>query len=383
MVQKPYVPHLTNSGRSWLEPQRICQEATTAVRDCRSSGQKRLIRGGCLESCHTAPLRPQWFPEARCTAYLRAMTLPTLFGKQRGKLLITGASGFIGGNLAIRASSNWDVYATYHQSAVTLKNVQRLLPMDVTNTKSVRSLFHDISPNVVVHCAALANMNYCADHPDLAQKINVLGTANIASMCQEVGSQLIYLSTDMVFDGARGFYSEDDIPNPICVYGKTKFAGEKVVLSHSCDRSIIRVAWTLGVSTNESISFAEKMIARLQREIPVFLFTDEYRSPIYITSLCDAILKIAERQETSIFNLGGTDKISRYEFGLLVADIFGFRRDLVVGTTTKAFGFRDKRPQDCSLDSRRAANTLLTQVPLSVGLMEMARLYADASRFSP
>jgi dTDP-4-dehydrorhamnose reductase len=144
-------------------------------------------------------------------------------------------------------------------------------------------------------------MDYCADHVDLALAVNVKGTENVAVASEEIGARVIYVSTDLVFDGVGRFYSEEDKPNPICIYGKTKSAGEEVVSSLNTDYCIVRAAWTFGRSVDTSQCFAERMIDKLRKATPITLFTDEYRTPIYVTSLCDAILELARRRDTGIY----------------------------------------------------------------------------------
>jgi dTDP-4-dehydrorhamnose reductase len=247
--------------------------------------------------------------------------------------------------------------------------------LDVTNIDSVRSIFYEFLPSVVVHCAAISSMEYCANYPELANEVNVIGSRNIYLVCNEIAARVIYLSTDLVFNGFRGNYEEKDAPDPICVYGRTKFDGEKAILSFGTGQCIVRVALTFGFSSNLSKCFTESLINKLQEGTQVNLFMDEYRSPIYVDSLCKAILDIADRRETGTFHLGGPDRINRYDFGLLAAGVFGFDKDLIVGTTIGAFGFRDPRPKDCSLNSYRAASTFLSQIPLRKSFTEMAALY--------
>jgi dTDP-4-dehydrorhamnose reductase len=277
--------------------------------------------------------------------------------------------------LAVRGSSLWNVCGTFLNNEIELKNVCTIRKLDVTDIDAVRSIFYEFLPSVVVHCAAISSMEYCATHPDLANEVNVIGSKNISLVCKEIDSRVIYLSTDMVFDGFCGNYKEEDTPNPICVYGSTKLAGEEAILSFGAGQCIVRIALTFGFSSTLSRCFTESLIDKLQAGTQVSLFTDEYRSPIYVDSLCNAILDMVDRRETGTFHLGGPDRINRYEFGLLAADVFGCDRDLIVATTVGAFGFRDRRPKDCSLNSQRAGGTFLPQIPLRKSLSDMAALY--------
>jgi dTDP-4-dehydrorhamnose reductase len=280
-------------------------------------------------------------------------------------LLITGGGGFIGGHLALRACSDWKVFATYHRKKDPAMRAIRLLPIELTDLESVRSAFRYSSPTVVVHSGAITNMDYCYEHADLAMAVNTKGTENIATACEETGAHMIYISTDLVFDGTGSYYKEEDQPNPICIYGQTKLAGEKAMLSKSSSNCIVRTAWTYGKSVNASRCFAERMIETMSLGTMVTLFTDEYRTPIYVTNLCNAILGLARRHITGTFHLAGAQRISRYEFGLLTAGAFGFDSKLISKATIDSYGFKDFRPRDCSLSNRKAIDSLLLK-PLSI-----------------
>ena len=293
--------------------------------------------------------------------------------KQGSAILITGASGFVGGNLALRAARHWRVYATYNHNPLDLAHAHEVLFLDVTNRESVLSAIRRISPIVVVHCAAITSVDYCADHAEVAWEVNVKGTEHVAVASKEINARLVYVSTDLVFDGASSLYRENDNPRPICTYGQTKLEGERIVASVNADSCIARAAWTYGRSVNKSQCFAERMIAKLRQGTHVQLFIDEYRSPIYINSLCDAILELARSCNTGVYQLAGPGRVSRLEFGLLAADVFRLAKSLISGISIEAFGGRDKRPRDCSMSNEKAAGTLSTPfLSISAGLRDMA-----------
>lgn len=290
----------------------------------------------------------------------------------KNKILITGASGFLGGNLAIHAARQWRVYATYNNTPIPFSDLYKTQMLDVTDRASVVSVIHSISPMVIVHCAAITNMNYCAEHPEEAFKVNVKGSENIAMAAKEIGARLLYISTDLVFDGDRSFYDEEDHPSPICEYGRTKLAGEQIVSSHNANSCIVRSALAFGRSKNSSRCFTERMIEKLRHGHHVQLFADEYRTPIYIHNLCDALLELACLRNTGVYNLAGSERISRHDFGLLAAEIFGLDNSLIHKISISEFKFKDKRPEDCSMSNKKAARLLSTSFyNAKTGLREM------------
>lgn len=271
-------------------------------------------------------------------------------------LLITGGTGLLGGHLVERAMSGWDVYSTFFRSVppagTTFAKAARL---DVKNGKEVQALFSEISPSVIIHTAAMTGMDMCALNKREAWETNVEGTEHLVTAAERVNARLVYLSTDLVFQGDAGNYSESDSASPACYYGETKLEGEKVISEISSNYCIARIALSYGWSVTSSLCFAEVMADKLSRGEEVRLFTDEFRSPVYIPNLCDALLEIAARNDVQgVIHLAGPERLSRFQFGIALCEAFGFDKDLIVPCLIEDFPFRDNRPKDCSLVSERA-----------------------------
>ena len=163
------------------------------------------------------------------------------------RLLVTGASGLLGFNLALRESAHRDVTGiTYSQGLIDTPF--KTLSVDLTNTEVVNRLFDSIQPEGVIHCAAMANIDTCEKQPYEAERINSEVPGEIARICKKNGIRLVHLSTDAVFDGSRGGYLETDTPNPLSVYARTKLDGEHAVLDANPDAVVARVnfyGWSL------------------------------------------------------------------------------------------------------------------------------------------
>ncbi|MGA1824708.1 MAG: SDR family oxidoreductase [bacterium] len=288
-------------------------------------------------------------------------------------LLITGGSGFLGGNLAAMAFPCWETYATYCHSPMSYGRFKGIYPLDITDKEAVKKIIFTISPRVIIHTAALSKFDACAENRTIAWEVNVEGTRNIALAARQTNSRMIYISTDLVFGGDRGYYAEHDIPDPICYYGATKLAGEQAISSLCSNYCIVRTALIYGRSANSSRCFTETMIDHLQKGKMLRLFVDEYRSPIYSTNLCALLLELAARDELQgIYHLCGPERVGRFDFGIKLAEVFGFDAQYIVGTSVHNGTFKDKRPKDCSMHNKKASRFLQTKcMDIKDGLLHM------------
>ncbi|MFC1849710.1 SDR family oxidoreductase [candidate division CSSED10-310 bacterium] len=293
--------------------------------------------------------------------------------RDKKTVLITGASGYIGGNLAYFMSEVGDIYRTFHTSPL---RTGQAIPLNITDKNEVNRVIQDRCPDLIIHTAAITNANQCAAQPQLAWDVNVSGTENIARAAQGVEARLIYLSTDLVFGGHSSFYAEEDIPTPICYYGKSKLAGEHVARKLCSRCCILRLALAYGWSATSSTCFTEKIIETLRRSEKINLFNDEFRTPVYITDVCQIITAIASTENhQDLYHVSGTERLSRYQFGLRLAAIFNFNQNLINPISVSDFDFQDERPRDCSLNSEKIKQFLSLNIrSVDQGLHDMASL---------
>lgn len=299
-----------------------------------------------------------------------------------GPILITGVTGFLGAALARIASLRHKTYGICRQTQGAPDHGQySAVRVDIRDKERVRQVVSQIAPVAIIHCAALTEVDFCAANPATASDVNVHGTENVALAAAPLGAKFIYVSTDLVFRGDQGRYTEEDIPHPICVYGKTKYEGERIV-SSICDNYCIgRAALVFGLGYSRRTCFAERLIWNLQKGHHVQLFRDEFRSPIYLPSLCEALLELATGPLTGIYHLCGPERVSRLKFGLRLAEIFGFRQDLIEATSRETHLFIDPRPPDCSLSYLKARRDLRTIFQsLTDSLQMMHTLYLRSNR---
>lgn len=266
-------------------------------------------------------------------------------------ILIIGGSGFVGANLACMAQGRWKVYLTHHHSDVSQNVPGEKYKQDITNLEQICELVNRIRPAAIINTAAISNANQCVKDKDAAWALNVEGARNLAMTANMFSAKLVHISTDLVYDGAGSIYSEDDPAHPTCYYGQTKLESEKAVLDTCPDSCIARSALVYGWNINNKKCFTESLIDSLSRGDSIRLFTNEYRSPVYVRDLCEVLLKMAfDRDLTGVFNVGGAERISRYDFGIKLAEIFQLESALIEPTLIDQKMFMDHRPEDCSMD---------------------------------
>lgn len=280
------------------------------------------------------------------------------------KLLITGASGLFGSKLAeIAALKGFEVYSGYNQD---LPVYGFPVKFDISDRNMVKSAFSKVNPDVVVHAATLTDVDKCEVNKEFAWKINVEGTKNIVEAAKKSGTYFIYISTDYVFNGEKGFYNENDVPDPINFYGLTKLNAEELVKSLLESCCIVRPSVIYGsVPATGKVNFALWLIQRLSKAERVRVVTDQYNSPTLNTSLAEMTIELINRRLTGFFHLSGATRISRYDFGARLAEVFGFDRCLIDPVSSTSFNWPAKRPADSSLDTSKAVK-MLSNKPLEI-----------------
>jgi dTDP-4-dehydrorhamnose reductase len=269
------------------------------------------------------------------------------------KLLLTGAGGFLGYNFLQLQLSHWQVYAITHQRIVSHKDIQKV-DCDLTDFASVKNVFRQIKPDAVLHFAALSNADFCENNPGLSHRINVESTNLIAGLCAEVNISFLFTSTDLVFDGTKGNYEENVSVNPVSLYGRQKAEAEKNIMEIYAEACILRLPLMFGYGGQYAQSFMQPILKKLEMGESLNLFTDEYRSIVGGRSAAQGILLALENIWKGIFHLGGKEKISRYDFGIMMCEVFGLNQSLIIPTLQKVIKLPAPRPPDVSLNSEKA-----------------------------
>jgi dTDP-4-dehydrorhamnose reductase len=279
------------------------------------------------------------------------------------KLLITGASGLYGSKLAkVAVERNHEVYSCDVQESQVCGN---FVKFDVSNKELVNEAFKRVKPDVVVHAATLTDVDNCELNKEFAWKINVEGTRNIVESAKNKGSFLIYISTDYVFNGEKGWYTELDKPDPINHYGLTKLKAEELVKAQD-EYFIARPSVIYGSTPAAGkVNFALWLIETLRRGEHAKIVTDQWNTPTLNSNVAEMTLEAAERRLTGTFHLCGATRVSRFQFAQLIAETFGLEKNLIDPVLSSQFKWPAKRPMDSSLDTAKARQTLKNK-PLEI-----------------
>lgn len=287
------------------------------------------------------------------------------------RILITGASGLLGSKVAeLAAGAGHDVYSGYLTHAPSHGIPIKL---DVRDEASLRKAFERYRPEVVIHAAALTDVDKCEIERGLAWEINVGGTRNVARLSREYGAFLIYISTDYVFRGDRGMYREEDERGPVNYYGLTKLEGEDEVMRSAGEYCIVRPSVIYGARpASGKANFALWVLGKLGKGEEVDVAADQWASPTLSSNLAEMVLEVAERRLSGIYHLAGATRASRYDFAKMLARAFGLDERLVRPTTMDKIGWVARRPRDSSLDVSKAMRDLRNKpLPLDIAVMKL------------
>ncbi len=266
------------------------------------------------------------------------------------RIFITGGSGLLGSKIAeIALEREYGVYAGYCHNK---PEFGELLKLDLAKDTDLEVIYK-IRPEIIIHTAALTNVDECEANKGSAYEINVEGTKRVAEVAKKLGAFLVYVSSDYVFSGDKGMYKEDDEPNPVGYYGYTKLLGEKY-----CD-CIARPCVIYGDKpASGKVNFTLWLIDKLRNREEVKIVTDQFITPTLNTSLARMLLEIAERELKGVFHLAGATRTSRYDFALRIADKFELDENLIIPSRMEEMRWVASRPKDSSLDTSKALRYL-------------------------
>ena len=262
--------------------------------------------------------------------------------------LVSGASGSLGWALAEVLAPSCKLYGTYHLHRSVPPGVEGVR-LDLGKAASIREVLNRTAPDVVIHLAALTDPDKCEENRRLAIRINYEATSEIARISREMRCKVVFTSTDLVFDGSRGDYGEEDDPNPLSVYGMSKLRAEQAVLDHCEHGVVLRSSLIYGTGSPTSKTFLTSVAERLSRGQPVKLFTDQRRNPILAEDLARAIVSVLECDLSGLYHVGGPERLTRFQFGQKVCAAMGYDEALLVPIRMGDFPYRAKRPLDSTL----------------------------------
>jgi dTDP-4-dehydrorhamnose reductase len=261
------------------------------------------------------------------------------------RILVTGAGGLLGSKLVTRARRYFDVVSTYRTESLFPNSVR----MDITKQAEVRRVFNSFKPGVVIHAAAETNVDRCELDKERAWRVNVRGTKNIVDMSNVIGAWMLYVSTDYVFSGEQGLYTERDDTNPVNHYGSTKLEGERYIIRHCRDYAIARTSVLYAHHPSKS-NFAKWVIKTLGEDEPISVVDDHYNSPTLASNLAEAILEMIQKNLVGLYHTAGSGRINRFDFALQIAKTFDLDSNLIKPVRMSELGaWLAMRPRDSSL----------------------------------
>ncbi|MCG6537015.1 MAG: SDR family oxidoreductase, partial [Syntrophales bacterium LBB04] len=267
--------------------------------------------------------------------------------KHNQKMLITGVSGLLGNNLAQYFEKKCDVIGLYNEHPVLIRGI-RTDKCNLSSADSISKIINNFNPAIIIHCASLTNVDICEIYPDRTRLINVDSTKTLVDSITDSDTCFIYISTDSVYDGIKGIFSENDSINPLNIYGKSKLEGELIVQGRR--KSLVLRTNLFGWNIQDKKSLAEWILDELTNKQTINGFQDAIFSTIYTMELARIIDMTIQKGLTGVYNCGSSDICSKYEFALKIAERFCLDKSLIRPISLDDFQFKAKRGKNLSLD---------------------------------
>ncbi|MCK4320995.1 SDR family oxidoreductase [candidate division WOR-3 bacterium] len=272
------------------------------------------------------------------------------------RILIVGASGFIGYHLFEEFSKHHQVLGTFYNHPAS-----DFIHLDVKDKVEIDEVLTSFLPDVIIYPAANPNVEYCETHPEETWEVNVKGTANTLEIAKKIKAKFIFFSSDYIFDGKEGPYLEEDNPNPINVYGRQKLASEELIKESLMDYLIIRTTVVFGWERNRK-NFIMQMIHALKNGETMEVPEDQVGTPTYVKNLCLATRELIEKDKTGFYNISGKDLIDRYNFARIAATIFSLNENLLIPVSLSEFREGVPIPIKAGLKIEKAQYELETEL---------------------
>lgn len=257
------------------------------------------------------------------------------------KYLVIGGSGVIGYKIVefLKKNEN-DVEFTFKTNN---ELIPKGIPLDITNFESTQKIIERIKPNIVIHTAAISNVDFCETNKKMAELVNVEGTRNIVNACKKINSKIVFVSTSFVFNGKKKFIEEDET-SPSTFYGITKFKGEQIVqkskLSHLILRTDQPYCW---IEKNQHTNSVLRVLQSLKENKIHEEVTDWSNVPTYVPDFVDALYELLKLKQEGIFHVTGPDYLNRFEWAKITAKIFNLNKNLIKPISSETLGLATKR----------------------------------------
>ena len=303
------------------------------------------------------------------------------------RVLVVGSNGLLGqkvSELLVRGSAHHVTVSSVEEKPARKFSSAQYIRLDITSSKEVKNVVSGLEPDVIINCAAMTNVDACETEREQAWRINVEAVEHLIEAARRVGARVLHVSSDYVFDGKSGPYNEDARPEPISYYGKSKLASENALRSSGIDYLIARTMILYGYAPGVKQNFALWLIQALEKGQAVRIVDDQYGNPTLADDLAHVLVSAIELERTGIYNVAGRDIVSRYEFALTLARVFGFEQRLVVPISTESLSQPAARPLKSGLITLKAEVELgFRPSTVEEGLLILKRQLSRTARRLP
>ncbi len=277
------------------------------------------------------------------------------------RFLITGANGFLGSRLCAQALAAGQAVVGLGRGPRREEGAHEYIDCDLTLGTKVAEVVAAAAPDVIIHPASITSLDACERDPSAAWAANVEASVHVAKAATRVGAHLVHVSTDYVFDGDRGPYDEESVPNPRGVYATTKAVAERAVQIFAPGCAIARTAIVYGWPPAKNLNFGAWLVTSLEAGRQVTLFEDQWVSPSLVDNVAAMLLELGERRLSGVWHTAGAEIIDRVSFGRRVARVFGLDEGLIVPTRLADLKLESPRPLRSGLLTGKAQSQLSTR----------------------
>jgi dTDP-4-dehydrorhamnose reductase len=283
------------------------------------------------------------------------------------KITLIGANGFLGKNVIKLYKSDDKLKNKFNLVAADIDNtnISSDIPfhyIDITKQEDLTENLLLIEPDIIILTAAMTDVDQCEIKKELATKINFEGPKNVINACKKLGSKLLFMSTDFIFNGEKSnLYTEEDIPKPKSHYGKTKFFAELAILYSGIKYLICRTSVLYGWNPNK-LNFITWILKNLKKKNKLSIVTNQINSPTYVNNLANVVFKLIENDANGIFHTAGASSLSRYEMALKCAEVFNYNKELI--TPIDSLNQDAQRPENAGLNVSKLKDFLKDELEI-------------------
>lgn len=275
------------------------------------------------------------------------------------RILVVGANGMLGQRVLELYSSNndFELLATSVEDKLVFENID-YVQSDISNRNEIKKVIYNFCPDFIINAAAYTNVDKSESERELAWKINVKGVEYLSDAARVLDSHLIHISTDYIFDGKDGPYTENDIPNPLGYYARTKLASENTLKISGSRNTILRTNVLYGTAKFSRPDFVKWVVDSLRAKKEIRIVDDQINNPTFIDDLVQGINKVVELRKEGIYNIGGDEFLSRYDFTIMIAEFFKLDKSLIKRIKTEDLNQPARRPLKSGLITIKAQSEL-------------------------